>query len=425
MPRHQKAAKPRGHRPFRIEPLEPRIAMSNFFVSPSGNDAAAGSAVAPWRTLQKAANVVRAGDSVSVRSGTYVGFDLRSDGTAAAPITFRAEPGVTINARNARTPDGINLEGADYIAIEGFRVVGLPRAGIRSVVNHHVTIRNNVADLNGTWGIFTGFSDDLLIVGNTTSRSGTEHGIYVSNSGDRPVIRQNTIFGNRGSGIHMNGDASAGGDGIITGALVEDNTIYDNGRGGGSSINADGVQGSRFQNNLIYNAHATGIALFRGDGGGGSSNNVVVNNTVQIAAAGRWALSISDGSTNNAVYNNILLNDHSFRGSITVAPDSLSGLRSDYNVVMDRFSTDGGGSRIGLASWRKTTGQDRNSLIATATQLFVSPASGHYQLKAGSPAIDRGTSMLAPARDKDGKLRPSGGRFDIGAYEYVAAARRA
>ena len=47
--------------------------------------------------------------------------------------------------------------------------MGMPRAGIRSVVNHDVVIRNNNADQNSTWGIFSGFSDDLLIEGNVAS----------------------------------------------------------------------------------------------------------------------------------------------------------------------------------------------------------------------------------------------------------------
>ena len=59
-------------------------------------------------------------------------------------------------------------------------------------LNHHVIIRNNTLDHNGNWGILTGFSDDLLIENNVASRSQVEHGIYVSNSGDRPVIRNNT-----------------------------------------------------------------------------------------------------------------------------------------------------------------------------------------------------------------------------------------
>lgn len=40
-----------------------------------------------------------------------------------------------------------------------------------------------------------------------------------------------------------------------------------------------------------------------------------------------------------------------------------------------------------------------------------------YHLKEGSPAIDRGTSDKAPLIDLDGKQRPQGKRFDMGAYE--------
>lgn len=83
---------------------------AQYVVSLTGSDAAAGTNVAPWRTLQHAANVVGPGDRVTVRTGNYVGFYLDSSGTAAAPIEFVADPGVLINQRNATTPDGINLE---------------------------------------------------------------------------------------------------------------------------------------------------------------------------------------------------------------------------------------------------------------------------------------------------------------------------
>ena len=157
------------------------------------------------------------------------------------------------------------------------------------------------------------------------------------------MVRGNVLWGNNANGIHMNGDIfSRGGDGIISAHWSRTTSIYDNGRGGGSGINCDGVQNSLIRNNLIYNNHASGISLYRIDGGGGSTGNVVVNNTVLVAADGRWALNISNGSTGNTVLNNILYNDHSFRGSITVSADSLSGFTSDYNVVMDRFTTDGG-----------------------------------------------------------------------------------
>ena len=150
-----------------LESLDARDLPSTYYVSPVGSDAAAGSVQRPWKTLQKAANAVAAGDQVIVRAGTYTGFNLTTPGTAAARITFSADPGVTINAPNASGPqagrDGINVEGADYAVIEGFNVIGMPRAGIRVVVDTNVIVRNNTCDNNGTWGIFTGFAENVLI----------------------------------------------------------------------------------------------------------------------------------------------------------------------------------------------------------------------------------------------------------------------
>src|SRR5262249_31896495 len=56
--------------------------LRTFYADPAGNDAAAGSTTSPWRTLQKAANTVRAGDLVVVRAGHYAGLYLTTSGTA-------------------------------------------------------------------------------------------------------------------------------------------------------------------------------------------------------------------------------------------------------------------------------------------------------------------------------------------------------
>jgi parallel beta-helix repeat protein len=394
--------------------------LRTFFVATTGNNANPGTSAAPWQTLQHAANSVIAGDLVIVRPGAYTGFELGTDGTEANPIEFRAEAGVTVNVPNpVRGQHGINLEGASWIVIQGFTVTGMPRAGIRAVLNHHVTIRGNTLDANGFWGVLTGFSDDVLIEDNTASNSEVEHGIYVSNSGDRPTIRRNHVFGNHANGIHMNGDVSLGGDGIISGALVEGNIIHDNGTAGGSGINCDGVQSSRFQNNVLYNNHAGGITLYRIDAGGSAINNVIAHNTVLQASDGRWAINITNASTGNAVFNNILFNAHSFRGSITVSADSVPGLTSDYNVVMDRFSTDDGDTRLTLAQWRAATGQDLHSLIAVPADLFVNAAANDYHLKSTSPARDAGLTLAEVTSDRDGVPRPSGPGVDIGAYEFA------
>jgi hypothetical protein len=386
---------------------------------PAGSDGNPGTSDNPWATIQHAAIMVAAGDTVVVRPGNYAGAEITTSGTEMAPITFRAAEGgtVTITADNPSTPDGFNIEGANWIVIEGFTINGRTRAGIRAALCAHVSIRGNECDGNGKWGIFTGFCDDLLIEENSTSRSIDEHGIYVSNSGDRPIIRGNQIWGNSANGIHMNGDVSMGGDGVISDALVEDNLIWDNGTLGGSGINMDGVQGSLIRNNLVYATHSSGISLYQIDGGAPSSGNRILNNTVVVAADGRWALNIQNASTGNQVRNNVFWSDHSYRGAMSVCDTCLTGFTSNYNAVEDRFSFDEGDTVLTLTEWRTATGQDLDSLVATPADLFVAPVEGNFHLKLVSPALDAGELRPDVPFDIEGTARPIGPTHDIGAYE--------
>lgn len=177
--------------------------QSTYYVSVNGNDNNDGlTPNTSFATLQRAANIVAAGDSVFVSSGNYTGFDIRTSGTSAMPIVFEAlDNNVIIDVRNPKTNDGINIEGADWIEINGFNVINQPRAGIRIVLSDFVKIINNACTSNYRWGIFTGFTNDILIENNSCSYSQMEHGIYVSNSSDRPAIRHNHSFNNKGCGI--------------------------------------------------------------------------------------------------------------------------------------------------------------------------------------------------------------------------------
>src|SRR5881409_3951220 len=77
-------------------------AATTYYVSPSGNDGNAGNSdAAAFATLQRAANAVKAGDTVIVRAGTYtagfvMGWDSKPSGTEAAPIKFLADAGAII-----------------------------------------------------------------------------------------------------------------------------------------------------------------------------------------------------------------------------------------------------------------------------------------------------------------------------------------
>jgi hypothetical protein len=390
---------------------------STWHVAPIGNDSNDGSATSPWRTIQTAANAVMPGDTVMIQAGTYTGFVVSARGTAQAPITFTGVGAVNIDGAATVDRDAVHIEGASYVVIEGLRVTGAKRAGISALECDHITIRNNHVDANARWGVFSSFCDDLLVENNEASRSGTEHGIYASNSADRPVIRGNLIWGNGMCGVHMNGDINFGGDGVISGAIIEDNVIRDNGVRGGSAINGDGVTGALIRNNVIDGNHASGISLYQIDGGAPSSNNTIVNNTVRMASDARWAVNIQDGAAGNVLRNNILLHPAPARGAVDLCATCMAGLVSEHNVVVGRFQI--AGTMIDLATWSSRTG-DTSSFTANDAELFMTATD--LTLRTGSPAIDRGIATGAPATDARGTLRPQGNAIDIGAYEYCDGA---
>ncbi len=410
-----------------------------YHVAVTGDDANDGSSGQPWRTLQHAVDTIAPGDTIWVHAGTYAGARIENSGAAGGWKTLQAAPGETaiINAPGPNNAHGSLLElerwsgrGIHHWIVQGLEVTGGDYWGIDvrgSALRpaSRIIVRDNRVHNNG-WattssGIFTAFTNDSLIENNESYANG-EHGIYWSNSGDRPTIRGNRLYDNQNCGLHMNADLSQGGDGLISGGIIENNQISNNGLGGCAGINMDGVAFSLIRNNLLYENHAGGIALFRQDGAACSHDIRVFNNTIVQAVDGRWAINITDslgsgaGCVNNQVLNNIIYNQHPWRGSITIPLPGLSGFVSDYNVVMDRFSADDDNSIISLAEWQGL-GYDLNSFIATPEQLFVNPAGQDYHLKVGSPARDAGLVLSLVPFDIEGVARPQGAAYDIGAYE--------
>ncbi len=409
------------------------LAGSNYYVSPTGRDSNTGlSRSKAWRTIQHAVDTIPPGSTIVVLAGTYAGARIERSGAVTGPMILRAETGaeVLINKAGPKNRHGSLIEietwegdgVVSYWVVEGFEMTGAGFSGVDvrgSDVgfNHHITVRNNQVRNSGRTGIFMAFTNDSLIEGNESHDNG-EHGIYYNNSGDRTVIRGNRIHHNANCGLHMNGDISMGGDGVISECLIEANVIYENGAAG-SGINMDGVTHSVVRNNLLYAAHASGISLYRIDAGECSHDNQVLNNTILIASNGRWAVNIPDpGCTGNRIFNNILYNYHSWHGCIIINESNLEGFASDYNAVMNRFSTDPDDETvITFAQW-KALGYDTHSFLATPDQLFADPDTGDFHLNPSGPAIDTGSALVDVAADLEGVPRPKGAGFDVGAYEY-------
>jgi hypothetical protein len=396
----------------------------NYYVSTNGNDSNSGlSSSDAFLTLQHVAGIVKGGDSVLVSNGTYSGFDIREVyGSNEKPVVFKAiGENVLINAKGPRRDDGINVEDCSYIVIDGFMVKDITGNGngIRVVISDFCIVRNCWCDHNAERGIFTGFTDDILIENNRCSNSIAEHGIYVSNSSDRPIVRFNECWGNNGIGIHMNGDLSMGEDGINHDARIYGNYLHDNHKAAG--INLDGVLNPIIYNNLIINNHeAQGIALFNQDGAVVTHGAKIYNNTIIVPSDGRWGILLMDGAQENTeIYNNIILNQHSWRGCITA--ENSNGLKSDYNILGNSLSNQGDGTTITFKQWQ-SLGLDQHSMMTTTPEtLFTDFANGDYALPESSIAVDKGNGSLVSSVVKDDinfLSRPSGSEYDIGAYEY-------
>lgn len=400
------------------------LRATNYYVSNSGSNLNTGLSLRgnAFLTIQHAANLVIAGDTVFVENGTYKGLDLRNvNGTAVNPIVFKGiGNNVLINQSGPLRDDGINIENADYIIIDGFTINNMKGSGngIRMVLSDNCIIRNCSCDNNARRGIFTGFTDDIIIEYNICTNSVGEHGIYVSNSSDRPIIRFNECYGNNKIGIHLNGDLSAGGDGIISDALIYDNIIHNNNLSAG--INMDGLQNPVVYNNLIYNNHkAQGIALFQQDGAIVTNGAKIYNNIIIVPSDGRWGILVKDGANNNTeIYNNIIINQHSFRGSI-IAED-VSQFTSNNNILNDKMSYTDEGNVISLAAWQALE-LDTNSLLANPiNSIFVSPTLNDFNSAKGSQAIDTGSNRISKivTDDINENTIPMGIDYDTGSFEF-------
>jgi parallel beta-helix repeat protein len=406
---------------------------STYYVGMAGDDAATGlTPSAAWRTIQHAVDRVDPGDVIQVQTGTYVGARIERSGTAELPIELRGAAGAVLNAPGPTNAHQSILEletwqGTNTVAywiVEGFEITKAQRYGIDVRRAHDILVRGNRVHHCGLTGIFTAFADGITVENNASFENG-EHGLYFSNSGDRPEARGNQLYGNKACGVHLNGDVTAGGDGIISDGLIEKNTIYGNGATGGAGINMDGVVLTLVRNNLLYNNLGSGIALFKGNGAVPSSYNRILNNTVVMAPEGQWALVMSNAScTSNKVFNNILWCNHPARGSIAIATPKPEGFECDYNVVSHWFSVDNGGRHIDQFAWRPL-GYDTHSVVATLDRIFADIYAFNFHLKRGGVAVDAGRRLQDVDEDIDSTPRPRRGhwlppaRWDIGAYELV------
>lgn len=113
-----------------IEALELRRLLATYYVSPLGNDFAAGTSTAtPWKTLGKVTTMnLQAGDQVLLQGGaTFSGglyFDANDKGTAAAPIKISTYGTGVATIRQGGNAPGIYAYNTAGLSISNLSLIG-------------------------------------------------------------------------------------------------------------------------------------------------------------------------------------------------------------------------------------------------------------------------------------------------------------
>lgn len=353
-----------------------------YYLAPTGNDSAAGSYAAPWKTISAAAGKMAPGDVAYLRGGTYSGqAQISVSGTAAAPITFTAFPGESPLLVEPATTAGADLDTVrvlgSYVVLDHLHVTNQNDPG------QAVWIGDNASNVTIQYcEVYGAHGQGILISGNgnTVYRSDVhdngshapfDHGIYVD--GGNNVVRSNTIHGNFTWGVQVYNGYVSGPVGVGHN-LVESNYIWGNGAGStaaapssaaGGMVVGNGANATTIRNNILCGNAQYGVEIIDSEPDNALSGNVSCYN-----AKGGFYLRYP--GSGNTLSGNISYNDGAF------ALASTSGVASDNDYF---FTTSGAptlqwsGSNYSLAGFQAASGQDTHSQIADAKFKSV-PASG-------------------------------------------------
>jgi len=434
--------------------VHPRVASAatQYYVSTSGSDSNAGTSDRPWRTIQKAANTMVAGDTVTVRAGDYAErVQVSRSGASGAQITFQAEGTVTMR--------GFTVRG-NYVTIRGFDISNTPNAwadgqGIFVQANycviennyvHYATrggifvyaepwewsgrtscvVRNNRVYRNALVGIEV-HGRNHLVEGNEIWGTIQHHPLWPSPSysdadgirffGSGHVFRRNYIHDINFSDPenvdpHIDCFQTWGAEYQEAGRdilfernwceVLESQTAYESGT-------AFMLAGSR---GLIIRSNVLQAAKHVNTGGGGNSYLTVVNNTLTSDLSfptSNYPQGVAlENCPSSTVRNNILYN---LPGEVyKVTGTSTQGLAMGNNLV---YRSDG----------KALVGSPYPGDLWGVVPGFVNAGAANYHLQTTSAAVDVGYNVgtLVPL-DYDGIARPQGKAFDIGACECAGAA---
>jgi parallel beta-helix repeat protein len=444
---------------FSVNPVK---AVEYYVDLATGSNTNSGTNQAPWRTIQKGADTMIAGDRCTVRPGDYPErVEITRSGHANASLVFHADASVSM--RGFRF-----MNKADYIEISGFEIAHVENeygsyeggSGIYATGEHCRFLNNNIHHTSSV-GIYVNAepsdssdSSNILIKDNTIRYIGL---CGISIMGSNNIVEGNEIshclqappealgydhgdadgmrlYGRghiiRGNYIHdilyrENSDAHIDMmatyiPGPLVDVLFEKNIIHakdDDSQGFYFGITSGAtyeVHDLTFKNNLclMNTGYCPAFKFHDQDAAQRVSNIIVVNNTC-IGNKTEMLIEIN-GCKNVDVKNNIFY----YSSGVDIVDNSYWKVDSSSNVTIENnlWYVDGVG--FPYQNHPQWPGDIRG-----ADPVFVkqtsNPETWDLHLQYSSPCIDAGTNLSGVVdEDMDDIFRPVGSGYDMGAYEY-------
>jgi hypothetical protein len=350
----------------------PTASTKHLYVAQNGSDSNPGTEDKPLATIARADARASAGYTIHVAPGIYrvsapasgsIGIKTSKSGTPTARIRFVSD--VPRAARIVMSGTGVAWRAkGDYVDIEGFDISGTGRGGILAE-GARMTITKN-------------FIHDLTVSGGCNGSGGAA--IDTWGPGGNSVVDSNVV---RNIGVQW---IASGSCNTVQGIYIAN-------------------QNNRVSNNVVSGVAAVGINSWHA-----ATASTIVNNTVFHSRMGINIGHGDSGATAAGTQNNYVANNIIYDTNYGISEMGRVGGNNRYvnNLV----------ARIGTKAWR-VKGSVSGAIASDPLFVDYQPnGTGNYRLLSSSPAIDRGTSVNAPAADFAGVARPRGAAVDLGAYEF-------
>ncbi|NJR42799.1 MAG: right-handed parallel beta-helix repeat-containing protein, partial [Akkermansiaceae bacterium] len=379
---------------------------AEYYVSTTGSNTNPGTLALPWRTIQKGADTVVAGDVVNIRAGTYAErvSITDKDGTLALPIVFQAFAGdsgaVIIDQTGITPPNGVtalfSIQNSDHIILRKLELANYKTVGTDAQQRSQIPVGLYIAGDGNGIQILSCKVHDIWQSSATLNNFGANgFGIAVyssaANAIDNLVIDDCEIYALRtgaSESVVLNGN--------VTNFRVTNNRVHDCNNigidfigfeGTNSNLALDQARNGVCSGNRVWKIDSKFNPAYGGNfttGGGnetraapglyvdGGKDIVMERNHVYDC---NFAVSIGSENTGRTVTGVIVRNNlfhHCHVGGIVMGgSDVTNGGAADctvsHNTIYDNDTTGSGGGQVMIQNYVSNVTIRRNIIASTAS----------------------------------------------------------